>query len=125
MKKQIYTDVETKEFLAKTFKCSKQAVWLALTFQRNSEMARRMRVLALKRGGALVGAKKLEWDTTHEEVEKTMTQTLSERVKIVYDKKSGEATLYVDGQRHSSCTPAGVPEFMQFQNEAELIAAAL
>lgn len=125
MKKQIYADVETKDFLAKTFKCSKQAVWLALTFQRNSETARRMRVLALKRGGALVGAKKLEWDTTHEEVEKTMTQTLGERVKIVYDKTNGEATLYVDGQRHSSCIPKDVPEFMQFQNEVELIAAAL
>lgn len=123
--KKIYTDLETKEFLAKTFKCTPQAVWLALTFQRNSEMARRMRVLALKRGGTLVGAKKLEWDTTHEEVERTMTQTLGDRVKIVCDKMSGEVTLYVDGKRHSSCTPGGIPEFMKFQNEVELIASAL
>lgn len=125
MQKQIYADLETKDFLAKAFKCSRQAVWLALTFQRDSETARRIRVLALKRGGTLVGAKAPEWDTTHEEVEKTMTQTLGERVKLVYDKKNGEATVYVDGQKHSSCTPAGIPEFMQFQNEVELIAAAL
>lgn len=123
--KRIYTDFETKEFLAKTFKCTPQAVWLALTFQRDSEMARRMRVLALKRGGTLVGAKKLQWDTTHEEVEKTMTQTLGERVKLVYDKTNGEATLYVDGQRHSSCIPDSIPEFMRFQNEVDLIASAL
>lgn len=123
--KRIYTDLETKDFLAKTFKCTPQAVWLALTFQRDSDMARRMRVLALKRGGTLVGAKALQWDTTHEEEERTMTQTLGERAKIVYDKTNGEATLYVDGQRHSSCIPDGIPEFMRFQNEVELIASAL
>ena len=125
MQKQIYADLETKEFLAKTFKCTPQAVWLALTFQRDSETARRIRVLALKRGGTLVGAKAPEWNTTHEEVENTMTQAVGERVKIVYDKTNGEATMYVDGQRRSSCTPEGIPEYMQFQNEVELLATAL
>lgn len=125
MKKQIYTDLETKIFLAKAFKCSRQAVWLALTFQRNSETARRMRVLALKRGGTLVGATMPEIETTHEEVERTMTQTLGERVKLVADKTNGEVTVYVDGKKHSSCFPDGIPGLMQLQQEVTLLAAAL
>ena len=32
MRKQILTDNETKTFLMKTFKCSRQAVWQALNF---------------------------------------------------------------------------------------------
>ena len=32
MRKQILTDNETKSFLMKTFNCTRQAVWQALTF---------------------------------------------------------------------------------------------
>ena len=53
MRKQILTDNETKTFLMKTFKCSRQAVWQALNFVRDSDQARRIRTLALKRGGKL------------------------------------------------------------------------
>lgn len=123
--KRIYTDIETKEFLAKTFKCTPQAVWLALTFQRDSETARRMRVLALKRGGTLVGAKAPEWETTHEEVGRTMTLTIGERVKMVLDKSNGEVTVYVDDKKNYSCCPEGIFELMQLQREIMLLAAAL
>ena len=53
MRKQILTDNETKTFLMKTFGCSRQAVWQALNFVRDSDQARRIRTLALKRGGKL------------------------------------------------------------------------
>lgn len=53
MRKQILTDNETKTFLMKAFKCSRQAVWQALNFKRDSDQARRIRQLALKRGGKL------------------------------------------------------------------------
>ena len=43
MRKQILTDNETKTFLMKTFKCSRQAVWQALNFVRDSDQARRIR----------------------------------------------------------------------------------
>ena len=49
MRKQILTDNETKTFLMKTFGCSRQAVWQALNFVRDSDQARRIRTLALKR----------------------------------------------------------------------------
>ena len=39
MRKQILTDNETKTFLMKTFGCSRQAVWQALNFVRDSDQA--------------------------------------------------------------------------------------
>lgn len=88
MSKQILTDKETKHFLMRTFKCTQQAVWQALTFKRDSDQARRIRVLALKRGGKLVDSYVPECETTHEEAEKTMTQTFGPRVKMVYDRET-------------------------------------
>ena len=83
MRKQILTDNETKTFLMKAFKCSRQAVWQALNFKRDSDQARRIRQLALKRGGKLTDGYMPKCETTHEEVEKTMTQTFGPRVTFL------------------------------------------
>lgn len=125
MDKQILTDNETKTFLVKAFGCSRQAVWQALTFKRDSDTARRIRVLALKRGGKLMGAEVPECETTYEEAERTMTQAYGPRVKIVYDRETGETAVYVDGERKESHAGLDVPELMQLQGEVQLMAAAL
>ena len=70
MRKQILTDNETKTFLMKTFGCSRQAVWQALNFARDSDQARRIRTLALKRGGKLTDGNFIpNCETTFEECE--------------------------------------------------------
>ncbi len=125
MSKQILTDKETKHFLMKAFGCTQQFVWQALTFRRDSETARRIRVLALKRGGKLVDGYVPECETTHEEVEKTMTQTFGPRVKLVVDKETGDVSVYVDGQLKDSYKNITVPDLMQLQGEVQLMAAAL
>ena len=76
MRKQILTDNETKSFLMKTFNCTRQAVWQALTFQRNSDQARRIRHLALQRGGKLTDGYAPKCETSYEEGEKTMKNKL-------------------------------------------------
>lgn len=125
MKKQILTDNETKTFLMKAFGCSRQAVWQALNFKRDSDQARKIRQLALKRGGKLTDGYMPKCETTHEEVEKTMTQTFGPRVKLVVDKETGDVSVYVDGQLKESYKDITVPDLMQLQYEAELMAAAL
>ncbi|HJF81262.1 hypothetical protein [Phocaeicola plebeius] len=125
MSKQILTDKETKHFLMKAFGCTQQFVWQALTFRRDSETARRIRVLALKRGGKLVDGYVPKCETTHEEVEKTMTQTFGPRVKLVVDKETGDVSVYVDGQLKDSYKNITVPDLMQLQGEVQLMAAAL
>ena len=125
MRKQILTDNETKTFLMKAFKCSRLAVWLALNFKRDSDQARRIRQLALKRGGKLTDGYMPKCETTHEEVEKTMTQTFGPRVKLVVDKETGDVSVYVDGQLKDSYKSITVPDLMQLQYEVEQMAAAL
>ena len=125
MRKQILTDNETKTFLMKAFKCSRQAVWQALNFKRDSDQARRIRQLALKRGGKLTDGYMPKCETTHEGVEKTMTQTFGPRVKLVVDKETGDVSVYVDGQLKDSYKSITVPDLMQLQYEVEQMAAAL
>ena len=125
MSRQILADKETKHFLMRTFKCTQQAVRQALTFKRDSEQARRIRVLALTRGGKLVDGYVPECETTHNEVDRTIEQTFGPRVKMVYDRETGETTVYVDGEKKESPPGLGIPEFMQLQGEVQLMAAAL
>lgn len=125
MRKQILTDNETKTFLMKAFGCSRQAVWQALNFKRDSDQARKIRQLALKRGGKLTDGYMPKCETTHEEVEKTMTQTFGPRVKLVVDKETGDVSVYVDGQLKDSYKNITVPDLMQLQYEVEQMAAAL
>lgn len=119
------TDKETKHFLMKTFGCTQQAVWQALTFKRDSDKAKKIRTLALKRGGKLVDGYVPECDTVFNEADQTMVQTFGPRVKMVYDRETGETRVYVDGECRESHAGLDVPEFMQLQGEVQLMAAAL
>ncbi len=125
MRKQILTDNETKTFLMKAFKCSRQAVWQALNFKRDSEQARRIRQLALQRGGKLTDGYVPACETTHEEGGGTMTQAFGPRVKIVVHKDTGEISVFVDDRLKDSYRGLDVPDFMQLQHEVGQMAAAL
>lgn len=126
MKKQIVIDTDCRDFLMDVFGCSRMAVWRAMTFESDSDKSRRLRHLALQRGGELVGAELEEGDTTHEEVEKTMTQHFGKRVKLVYHKPTGDITVYVDGKiERTACGVKAVPAFVEFQKDIQLLAASL
>ncbi len=126
MKKQILTDNETKNFLMKVFKCSRMAVWRALNFERDTDQARRIRTLALQRGGKLTEGYIPDCETSYETADKTMTQRFGKRVKIIADRKTGEVTVWVDGEKYGeSYRDLSIPDYMQLQNEIEQMAKAL
>lgn len=125
MRKQILTDNETKSFLMKTFNCTRQAVWQALTFQRNSDQARRIRHLALQRGGKLTDGYAPKCETSYEEGEKTMTQRFGSRVKIVAHRETGNVSVFVDDRLKESYEKLDVCSLMQLQSEVEQMAAVL
>ena len=125
MRKQILTDNETKAFLMKAFGCSRQAVWQALNFKRDSDQARKIRQLALKRGGKLTDSYVPKCETTHEEVEKTTTQTFGPRVKLVAYRGTGNVSVFVDGRLKESYEDMDLCDLMQLQYETEQMAAAL
>ena len=125
MRKQILTDNETKAFLIKTFQCSRQAVWQALTFQRNSDQARRIRHLALQRGGKLTDGYAPKCETSYEEGEKTMTQRFGSRVTIVAYSETGNVSVFVDDRLKENYENLDVCSLMQLQSEVEQMAAVL
>ena len=64
-------------------------------------------------------------ETTYDHHAKTMTQAFGPRVRIEYDRETGETKVFVDGECKEIHTGLDVPEFMQLQGEVQLMAAAL
>ena len=125
MEKKIYVSDQAKTQLCKTFSCSKMMVWLALNFKRESDLARKIRYTALTQFGGVPSWKPEEVETTHEEVEKTMTQRYGERVKLVYDRNDGSTHVLIDGKETRVEHNLDVPSFMALQNEVEIMAMSL
>ena len=123
MDKQIVVNNEGRQFLMKAFGCTRVMVWKALTFKADSDMARKIRHLALQRGGELVGVPEVE--TTYEEVEGTMTQRFGSRVKLVYTRATNMYAVYVDDIVERTGEAGDIVSFMKVQQEVELLAASL
>lgn len=125
MEKQIYLSNAGKDHLKKVFKCSSVMVWYALTFKRDSELARKIRYMALSQLGGMPSWKPEEVETTHEETARTMTQTFGSRVRIVYDCNDDSTRVLVDGEERRHEQGLSVSEFMALQNDVELMAISL
>lgn len=125
MAKKIYLEDKGKAYLRRVFKCSNVMVWKALTFESDSKLARKIRFVALKELGGVPNWKPEDMETTHEEAEKTMTQTFGKRVKLVASKRDTSVLVYVDGEvkRRENCE--SVPEFIALQNEVQCMAMSL
>lgn len=130
MKKQILIDRAEKGYLQKLFDCTNVMVWKALTFESDSDLAKRIRKAAVERGGVLTGVKipqnkVIELETTYQTAEKTMTQTFGTRVKIIVYTKQNLTVVLVDDQVKMKQENLSIPEFMKLQNEVKRIAAEL
>lgn len=73
MEKKIFVEEAAKAHIRRVFKCSRILVWKALNFKSDSELARKIRYVALKEFGGVVNWEPAEVETSHEEVERTMT----------------------------------------------------
>ncbi|MCM1439245.1 MAG: hypothetical protein NC131_08625 [Roseburia sp.] len=101
-------------------------MWRALNFERNSDKARRIRSLALQRGGKLTEGFIPKCDTSHDTANRMMTQDFGNRVSILADRNTNEVTVWVDGKKYGETyRDLSVPDFMQLQYEVQLMAASL
>lgn len=127
MKKHIYLDKAGKGKLRQIFNCTNVMVWKALTFESDSELARKIRYTAVKElGGKLMGEGVYKgWETTHETSEDTMTQTFSNRVKIIVYKDMNRTAVLIDGEVKKVEDGLTVSEFMNLQQEVLKIASDL
>lgn len=129
MKRQIVIDSEGRQKLQKIFGVSRMTVWRALTFENNSDMARKIRYTATSQmGGVEVGidsAKAPEHiDTTHT-ADGEMVQRFGQRVVIVFNKETGHTRLTVDGKDTRVTTIVKVEDMMLLQQEAQQMAESM
>ena len=125
MEKKIFVDEKAKGHLRKVFKCTNVMVWKALNFKSDSELARKIRFTALTQLNGTPNWKQADVETTHEETEQTMTQTYSERVKLVVDRKDSSVSVFVDGVVTRREQDMNIPAFMELQSEVKLMAMSL
>jgi hypothetical protein len=125
MEKKIYVSEKNKAHLREVFGCSTMMVWKALNFRSDSDLARKIRYTALTQLNGTPNWKQADVETTHEEIEQTMTQTFGERVKLVFDRKDGSTRVFVDGVETRKEQNLNIPAFMGLQREVELMAMSL
>lgn len=127
MKKHVYLDKANKGKLQQVFSCTDVMVWKALTFESDSELARKIRHTAIKEfGGVLMGdGVYSSMETTFETSQNTMTQTFSNRVKIIVYMNTNRTAVLVDGEVKKIEDGLTIPEFMNLQREVFKIASDL
>ena len=99
MEKYIAVTKENREFLIKTFRTTKMAVWRALTFAErggDSPRARKIRHLAQQRGGILMIASPA-METMHD-ADNFMRQYFPNGVMVECDKNTGRVDIIKDGE---------------------------
>ena len=125
MEKKIYVSEKNKAHLRKVFDCSTMMVWKALNFKSDSELARKIRFTALTQLNGTPNWKQADVETIHKETEQTMTQTYSERVKLVVDRKDSSVSVFVDNVVTRKEKELSISAFMELQSEVELMAMSL
>lgn len=88
---------EAKTKLARLFKVEPKTVYLALTYRRNSDKARKIRYAAVHEFGGVAMCHCPECDTMHnvtEDGRQLMVQNFDNGVRLVIDKQTGMAVVY-------------------------------
>ncbi|MBD5203151.1 MAG: hypothetical protein HDS81_07585 [Bacteroidales bacterium] len=87
---------EATEKLAKAFGCTDKFVYMALTYRKNGENARKIRHAAVKEYGAVPMCHYPECRTLHDTTEdgrRIMRQTFNNGMTIYIDKETGDAWI--------------------------------
>lgn len=116
MKKQVTVTKENREFLEKAFKVSSVMVWKALTFESDTNLARKIREVAKKRGGVTVVTLP-ELETMHDS-DGYMRQYLPNGVMLEFNKDSGSCDAFFKGKSVQHYEQVMVSEIEGIQNWA-------
>lgn len=115
MKKQVTVTRENREFLEKAFKVSSVMIWKALTFESDSDLARRIRKLAIERGGIeMCFCPVLE--TMHDS-DGYMRQYLPNGVLLEFNKNDGTGSVLFRGKemrRYENVMVSGINDIQNW-----------
>ena len=128
MAKRISLDQNGRNKLNKVFSyVSRVTIWSALNWRVDSDLARKIRYVAIKQcGGSIVdGDAEWNWNTQFNTAEKTFVQTFGPRITVTHDEKSYVTVMYVDGVEKRREKKRTIQEYEAFQEEVERMAMSL
>lgn len=96
MKKYIHITKENREGLVKIFGVTDRMVWAAITFEKDTDIAKRIRKAAIERGGIMMNELP-EMETFHDH-DGYMRQYLPNGVLLEFSKKDGSCDATFKGQ---------------------------
>ena len=117
MKKCIYVDHDKQLAIAKSCQCSQPMVSQALSYKKDSPLARTIRFVALRDFGGI--ANWLAEPVCVNDDEK-YEESYGENVRLVYDKATRLTTLYVDGCAVGGGNSQDIGEFMRWRRKARI-----
>lgn len=102
-----------RDYLCKLFRVTPQMVWKALSFESDTDLAKKIRKAALERGGQHVIELPI-FETIHD-VEGRMTQTFPGGAIMVCDKSTGGVCVYYEGELVEEYKDVSLQELGQIQ----------
>ncbi len=115
MGKKIFLDPSKKHELAASLGCTEMSVRNALNFVRNTELARKIRFVALKQYGG-VPSWRVDMDTVH--TSREMIQSFGDDVRLILEKRSGRVRLEESGKVLSESSSPSIEEYVRLQEVA-------
>lgn len=125
MKKKIL--IPSKVFvveLTKKYKCSKEMVYMSVSFVRNSDLARNIRISALEMGCVCYGMELPKMDTEFDEVRGLMIQKFGEHAELRFKKGTGETKIIFAGKVRRVEMVHTEDDLLRLQEEVQRMALA-
>lgn len=116
MKRFIAITDKQRDLITGAFGVTVRMVRYALTFERDTDLARRIRKLALQSGGVMMCVTK-EIETIHD-ADGKMTQLMPNGAVIELDHSTGNATVYYKGEPRIGVENIRVREIASLQSAA-------
>jgi hypothetical protein len=117
MEKYIAVTKETREYLRKLFKTTRQSVWRALYFENDTPFSKRIRKAAQERGGILMAACPM-METMHD-ADGYMRQYFPNGVMVECNKETGRVEIIKDGKAVEGYDKVSINQLYQIQARAE------
>lgn len=115
MKKCIYVDKNKQRAIADSCKCTQAMVSYALNFKKDSELARKIRFVAMSQYGGVPNWQ-IVMDTVH--TQREMIQCFGEEVRLVLDKKNRRVRLEECGKVLTESSDPHIEEYVRLQDVA-------
>lgn len=116
MKKQIAVTRETRLFMMKLFGVTERMLTYALTYKKDSDLARRIRKCAIERGGVvLVTLPEIE---TFHDYDGTMRQYLPNGAYLEFLRSDGSGHVFMHGEEVAKYENVTVQDIYKIQDYA-------